>query len=237
MSASIAAANAVSSSALPAAPQAAHVHTIIPRSTDSPTLGVNAEAAASRSTLSTSPVHRIWEQESANSRPQSTIFPDAYQSARPIHLMRVPSYNPPAFDADEPPPPLPQDLMTPPPHYDMIIGTPSVDGLADYFQRLADYNSPEPTLGESDADMRTIADNSDAETTHAADSPSEETETEDDSDSSEEARGPTRIAERGGRVNVANPRTPGGRPVPSRSFEIERPVFNLSMAGVVRRGG
>lgn len=50
---------------------------------------------------------------------------------RPIHLMRVPSYNPPAFDEDEPPPPA----MTPPPLYDHIIGTPSHDGLADYFAR------------------------------------------------------------------------------------------------------
>lgn len=54
--------------------------------------------------------------------------------ARPMHLLRVPSYNPPAFSADDPPP----ALETPPPLYDHIIGTPSVDGLADYFARLAD---------------------------------------------------------------------------------------------------
>jgi hypothetical protein len=50
---------------------------------------------------------------------------------RPIHMIRNPSYNPPAFDAEEPPPPL----ATPPPGYDMVIGTPSHDGLADYFAR------------------------------------------------------------------------------------------------------
>jgi len=50
---------------------------------------------------------------------------------RPMHMLRNPSYNPPAFDAEEPPPPMP----TPPPLYDHIIGTPSVDGLADYFAR------------------------------------------------------------------------------------------------------
>lgn len=50
---------------------------------------------------------------------------------RPMHLLRVPSYGPPPFDAEQPPPAMP----TPPPHYDHIIGTPSVDGLADYFAR------------------------------------------------------------------------------------------------------
>lgn len=52
---------------------------------------------------------------------------------RPIHMLRNPSYNPPAFDAEEPPPPI----ATPPPLYDNIIGTPSHDGLADYFARQA----------------------------------------------------------------------------------------------------
>ncbi len=50
---------------------------------------------------------------------------------RPIHMLRAPSFNPPAFDADEPPPPI----ATPPPLYDNVVGTPSVDGLADYFAR------------------------------------------------------------------------------------------------------
>jgi hypothetical protein len=50
---------------------------------------------------------------------------------RPIHMLRAPSFNPPAFDAELPPPPL----VTPPPLYDHVIGTPSHDGLADYFAR------------------------------------------------------------------------------------------------------
>jgi hypothetical protein len=50
---------------------------------------------------------------------------------RPIHMLRNPSYNPPPFDAEEPPPPM----VTPPPLYDHIIGTPSHDGMADYFAR------------------------------------------------------------------------------------------------------
>lgn len=120
--------------------------------------------------------------------------------------MRVPSFNPPPFDADQPPPAL-DGLSTPPPNYDLIIGTPSVDGLADYFARLANYEDRE--AGRSDS--------------------------EDDEDD-EEAHTPARLTERGGRVNVANPRTPGGRNVPSRSFDIQRPVMNLSMDGVVARG-
>jgi arrestin-related trafficking adapter 3/6 len=120
---------------------------------------------------------------------------------RPIHLLRVPSYNPPAFDAEQPPPPAeiaaetpdPRSVMTPPPQYDVIIGTPSVDGMADYFARLADYGF----------DPR-----------------------EDDSDSADDE--PARALTRSGRVTVAHPRTPGGR-APSRSLEIERPPISLSL--------
>ncbi|KAF9877981.1 hypothetical protein CkaCkLH20_04557 [Colletotrichum karsti] len=119
--------------------------------------------------------------------------------ARPIHLLRVPSYNPPAFDAETPPPPAEnQTAQTPPPQYDVIVGTPSVDGLADYFARLADYGYDEP---------------------------------EEDSDSDE---GPARISERGGRVNVAHPRTPGGRRAPSRSLEIQRPPVELRLDSLPR---
>lgn len=51
---------------------------------------------------------------------------------RPIHLMRVPSFNPPAFSDEEPPPPL----ETPPPLYETIASP--TNGLADYFSRLSD---------------------------------------------------------------------------------------------------
>lgn len=52
---------------------------------------------------------------------------------RPMHLLRLPSFNPPAFSNDDPPP-----LITPPPQYETaIIGDPG-DALADYFARLAD---------------------------------------------------------------------------------------------------
>jgi arrestin-related trafficking adapter 3/6 len=123
-----------------------------------------------------------------------TMCPQPVQ--RPIHLLRYPSYNPPAFDADEPPPPMP----TPPPQYDLVVGTPSVDGLADYFARLAHYDY--------------------------------------DSESGDEDTGaPSRLTERTGRVNVPHPRTPGGRVVPSRSLEIQRPPIptTLHMAGALQQ--
>ncbi|KAI1423566.1 hypothetical protein F5Y12DRAFT_526001 [Xylaria sp. FL1777] len=68
---------------------------------------------------------------------------------RPIHLIRYPSHNPPSFDADDPPPPL----LTPPPQYDLVVGTPSVDGLADYFARLADYDGDSDS-GDEDMHVR-----------------------------------------------------------------------------------
>ena len=51
---------------------------------------------------------------------------------RPIHLLRVPSFAPPEFSEEEPPPPL----ETPPPLYETIASPTS--GLADYFSRLSD---------------------------------------------------------------------------------------------------
>ena len=56
------------------------------------------------------------------------------RDSRPMHLLRQPSFNPPAFEDEEPPPPL----MTPPPQYDTIVtGDPS-RGYADYFARFTD---------------------------------------------------------------------------------------------------
>lgn len=51
---------------------------------------------------------------------------------RPMHMVRAPSFNPPAFEAEEPPPPL----VTPPPQYNDIASP--TNGLADYFSRLAE---------------------------------------------------------------------------------------------------
>lgn len=134
--------------------------------------------------------------------------PGAHSDARPMHLLRAPSFDPPAFYADIAPPPAmvvdgPQAVMTsamvtPPPQYDSVVGTPSVDGLADYFSRLASHGFP------------------------------------DDEDSSSETDELPRILDRTGRVNVSHPRTPGGR-MPSRSMEIARPPLTLNLASLPDR--
>ena len=68
-------------------------------------------------------------------RPQAAHVHDPNSSQiRPMHLLRNPSFNPPAFDEDEPPPPL----MTPPPNYETLVDGDPRSGLADYFSRLAD---------------------------------------------------------------------------------------------------
>lgn len=169
------AARGASREALPSIPQAAHVH----GTTANP---ANEMAGRNGSTTSI-----------ANNEP------------RPIHLLRTPSFNPPAFDEDTAPPPMANSsrdstindapsLMTPPPQYDHVIGTPSVDGMADYFSRLAEHGY----------------------------------ENQDDSEGSDSDETPPRILERSGRVNVAHPRTPGGR-MQSRSMEIARPAINLHL--------
>ncbi|KJZ72100.1 hypothetical protein HIM_08555 [Hirsutella minnesotensis 3608] len=129
---------------------------------------------------------------------------------RPIHLLRAPSFDPPAFHADVAPPPaivienpdsvvIAPSAATPPPQYDTIIGTPSVDGLADYFSRLADYGYHDGDDSGSDSDEL-----------------------------------PSRILDRSGRVNVSHPRTPGGR-MPSRSMEIARPALTVNLEGLDNR--
>lgn len=67
--------------------------------------------------------------------------------SRPIHLLRVPSFNPPAFEDEEPPPPL----ETPPPLYESIASPTS--GLADYFSRLSDAYD-EDSEGETGGSRR-----------------------------------------------------------------------------------
>ncbi|RPA78735.1 hypothetical protein BJ508DRAFT_328913 [Ascobolus immersus RN42] len=108
--------------------------------------------------------HRPLHQNQANTFP---VFPAAFHShshdaiapaMRPIHLIRAPSHNPPAFDADVPPPdinlvPPPGfaesqlSFMTPPPKYETIVSDCAAP-LADYFSRLADLDSGD----DSDAD-------------------------------------------------------------------------------------
>ena len=57
---------------------------------------------------------------------------------RPMHLLRLPSYAPPAFEDVPPPPPPP--LVTPPPEYTSIVGENDRESvLEDYFHRLSSY--------------------------------------------------------------------------------------------------
>lgn len=230
--------NLSENAALPMPPQAAHLHTASQGTSNySPTVSTPtgimggpasgpppAISANSSQPSSANPLQRVREQEA---------------SARPIHLIRYPSFDPPPFHADNPPPPLP----TPPPNYDIVVGTPSVDGMADYFKRLSHFEAPpqEPQPSSSNSYFASGANGSGVDGTSPQDriredDDGEDTETGSDSDSSDETR-PARTVSRAGTVNVANPRTPGGRLVPSRSFEIERPTnnFTLNMTGVMRR--
>lgn len=231
-----------SNSALPMPPQAAHLHNA--------TQGISSHSRAPSSS-SISPTTATGggaHATGANNTPPTSANPlqrvrDQDAGARPIHLIRYPSFDPPPFHADEAPPPMP----TPPPGYDIVVGTPSVDGMADYFKRLSYFEDPNHAQdGDSPSVEYFSGANGPGEasgtTTGAAHSPDEdddgeETETEGDSDSEDSDRTPARTVSRAGTVNVANPRTPGGRLVPSRSFEIERPAnnFTLNMTGVVRR--
>ena len=65
-------------------------------------------------------------------------------TARPMHLLRNPSFNPPPFDEDDPPPPL----VTPPPNYENIVSGNSQNVLADYFARLADEMGDDDDRGD-----------------------------------------------------------------------------------------
>lgn len=219
--------------ALPMPPQAAHLHT------SSQGINGNSSGASPTASSPTTATAGIGGAASNPVSPNSLQRVRDQENPRPIHLLRYPSFDPPPFDYDQAPPPLP----TPPPNYDMVVGTPSVDGLADYFQRLSHYEDPAP-IPEDDY-LAAGASGSGGDGTDDITPPArpagdegEDTEVESDSDSADEQR-PARTVSRVGTVNVANPRTPGGRLVPSRSFEIERPAadFALSMAGVVRRNG
>jgi len=98
--------------------------------------------AASRGQDVAPTVQRSWTNDNGGlTRPtQAHVHNDPNQGpSRPMHLLRSPSFNPPAFDEDEPPPPL----VTPPPQYDNIVPGNSRDALADYFARLADETSDE----------------------------------------------------------------------------------------------
>ncbi|OBT53459.1 hypothetical protein VE04_06142 [Pseudogymnoascus sp. 24MN13] len=124
---------------------------------------------------------------------------------RPIQMMRFPSYAPPPFDADQPPP----SITSPPPNYDNVVGTPSHDGLADYFSRMA--TTYDEGQGEDDAD------DEDEE---------EEEEEVSESDTGSESK-IRRNTSRNGRVYIPNPRSPGPR--------LRSSSMNISQGFMYRR--
>ncbi|OBT62283.1 hypothetical protein VE03_08576 [Pseudogymnoascus sp. 23342-1-I1] len=115
---------------------------------------------------------------------------------RPIQMLRYPSYAPPPFDADQPPP----SVSSPPPNYDNVVGTPSHDGLADYFTRMANvYDVDQGAVESGDEDDDAL-------------------ESESETGSESKIR---RNISRSGRVYVSNPRSPGPGAL-SHSMEINR---------------
>lgn len=65
-----------------------------------------------------------------------TTAPGPSEVPRPMHLLRAPSFAPPAFEDLLPPPPL----VTPPPEYTTIVGNGDREAiLEDYFSRLSFY--------------------------------------------------------------------------------------------------
>jgi hypothetical protein len=69
---------------------------------------------------------------------------------RPMHLVRAPSFAPPAFEDVPPPPPL----MTPPPEYMSIVGNNDREAvLEDYFSRLSFYEEQDDERGLGRVDV------------------------------------------------------------------------------------
>ena len=93
-----------------------------------PTLNALNATRAGQSERPTTPTM----QSPGLARPPTAHISGQQPMSRPMHLLRNPSFNPPAFE-DEAPPPA---LITPPPLYESIASPTS--GLADYFTRLSD---------------------------------------------------------------------------------------------------
>ncbi|KAK3986944.1 hypothetical protein QBC44DRAFT_130332 [Cladorrhinum sp. PSN332] len=113
----------------------------------------------------------------------------------------------------------------------------STDTIGPPLARAASYNDVDPFTVVSGGDSGTITPRAEEENNRTPVRTAVNEDDDDDSDSADslEDDDPARPHRRG-RVNVANPRTPGGRLVPSRSLEIERPTIRLDMTNVIRRG-
>lgn len=99
---------------------------------------IQQPSVAGNTSLSSAGPQRSWSSDTAGlTLPTQAHVHNAEAdggNARPMHLLRAPSFNPPAFDADDPPPPL----VTPPPLYENAVNGDTRNALADYFARLAD---------------------------------------------------------------------------------------------------
>jgi hypothetical protein len=103
-------------------------------------------------------------------------------------------------------------MPTPPPGYDIVVGTPSVDGLQDYFTRYAVLLPIRIIFG-----INTLG-----RYAH---------EYEENEDEEEDNRAFSR-----GRVNVPHPRTPGGRIARSMDIEREFMLDSAEFNNVLRLG-
>ncbi|KAJ5553284.1 hypothetical protein N7494_002662 [Penicillium frequentans] len=84
--------------------------------------------------------------------PQAHLAHDApgREIPRPMHLLRTPSFAPPAFEDVPPPPPL----ITPPPEYTTIVGNGDREAvLEDYFSRLSFYEEGDDDRGLGRVDV------------------------------------------------------------------------------------
>ncbi|RMD44960.1 hypothetical protein DV735_g169, partial [Chaetothyriales sp. CBS 134920] len=96
-------------------------------------------------------VQRSWSNDGvglAVPRPAHVHNEPNNEQPRPIHLMRMPSFNPPAFEDEEPPPPL----TTPPPQYENQFPDGG-SALADYFTRLAYETTDDDDQGRTRVDV------------------------------------------------------------------------------------
>ncbi|KAJ6013659.1 hypothetical protein N7540_008250, partial [Penicillium herquei] len=76
--------------------------------------------------------------------------PNDREVPRPMHLLRTPSFAPPAFEDVPPPPPL----ITPPPDYTTIVGNGDREAvLEDYFSRLSFYEEQDDDRGLGRVDV------------------------------------------------------------------------------------
>ncbi|KAJ5097285.1 hypothetical protein N7456_008006 [Penicillium angulare] len=76
--------------------------------------------------------------------------PSERETPRPMHLLRAPSFAPPAFEDLPPPPPL----ITPPPEYTTIVGNGDREAvLEDYFSRLSFYEEQDDDRGLGRVDV------------------------------------------------------------------------------------